>query len=155
MTVSIHAVTPDFVAEVGDVALNKVSSDDLDHPIVDSPNGGYDGFVDLKELKDKDGSWLPVSPPPGAMAVNVGEVALSDFYSRLILSKEGRLNLQDIVRKPEAGAQPVASAPEQAATAPAVEVRSLAKRYGRVRSGPYLDKRTASIARYMHDASVP
>ena len=29
MTVSIHAVTPDFVAEVGDVALNKVSSDDL------------------------------------------------------------------------------------------------------------------------------
>jgi hypothetical protein len=49
------------------------------------------------------------------MAVNVGEVALSDFYSRLILSKEGRLNLQDIVRKPEAGAgQPVASAPEPA-----------------------------------------
>ena len=29
------------------------------------------------------------------------------------------------------------------------------KRYGRVRSGPYLDKRTASIARYMTDAVVP
>ena len=29
MTLSIHAVTPDFVAEVGDVALNKVSSEDL------------------------------------------------------------------------------------------------------------------------------
>jgi monofunctional biosynthetic peptidoglycan transglycosylase len=29
------------------------------------------------------------------------------------------------------------------------------KRYGRVRSGPYLDKRTASIARYMADAAVP
>jgi len=29
------------------------------------------------------------------------------------------------------------------------------KRYGRVRSGPYLDKRTASIARYMPDAVVP
>lgn len=53
------------------------------------------------------------------MAVNVGEVALSDFYSRLILSKEGRLNLQDIVRKPEAGAAPVASAPQPAATAAA------------------------------------
>ena len=50
------------------------------------------------------------------MAVNIGEVALSDFYSRLILSKEGRLNLQDIVRKPEAGTQPVASVPERAAT---------------------------------------
>jgi monofunctional biosynthetic peptidoglycan transglycosylase len=29
------------------------------------------------------------------------------------------------------------------------------KRYGRVRSGPYLDQRTASIARYMPDAIVP
>lgn len=29
------------------------------------------------------------------------------------------------------------------------------KRYGRVRSGPYLDKRTANIARYMPDAIVP
>jgi alpha-ketoglutarate-dependent 2,4-dichlorophenoxyacetate dioxygenase len=29
VAVSIHAVTPDFVAEVGDVALNKVSSEDL------------------------------------------------------------------------------------------------------------------------------
>ena len=29
------------------------------------------------------------------------------------------------------------------------------KRYGRVRSGPYLDKRTASIARYLPDAIVP
>ena len=29
------------------------------------------------------------------------------------------------------------------------------KRYGRVRSGPYLDKRTADIARYMGDAVVP
>ena len=29
MAVSIHAVTPDFVAEVGDVALNKVSPEDL------------------------------------------------------------------------------------------------------------------------------
>jgi alpha-ketoglutarate-dependent 2,4-dichlorophenoxyacetate dioxygenase len=29
VAVSIHAVTPDFVAEVGDVALNRVSSEDL------------------------------------------------------------------------------------------------------------------------------
>jgi monofunctional biosynthetic peptidoglycan transglycosylase len=29
------------------------------------------------------------------------------------------------------------------------------KRYGRARSGPYLDKRTADIARYMPDAIVP
>jgi monofunctional biosynthetic peptidoglycan transglycosylase len=29
------------------------------------------------------------------------------------------------------------------------------KRYGRVRAGPYLDRRTADILRYMPDASVP
>lgn len=32
------------------------------------------------------------------MSINVGEIALSDYYSRLILSKEGRLNLADIVK---------------------------------------------------------
>ncbi len=41
------------------------------------------------------------------MTVNVGEIALADFYSRLILNKDGRLNLADIVRKP-AGATEVA-----------------------------------------------
>ena len=35
------------------------------------------------------------------LAINIGEIALSDYYSRLILNKEGRLNLADIVKKPE------------------------------------------------------
>ena len=59
------------------------------------------------------------------MAVNVGEVALSDFYSRLILSKDGRLNLQDIVRKPEDGADKPAGAtaqPVAPANSPAAQV---------------------------------
>ncbi len=30
------------------------------------------------------------------LAVNIGEIALTDFYSRLILSGDGRLNLQDV-----------------------------------------------------------
>ncbi len=58
------------------------------------------------------------------MAVNVGEVALSDFYSRLILSKEGRLNLQDIVRTSQTAATKEASAPP--ATAKAAEVQPAA-----------------------------
>lgn len=37
------------------------------------------------------------------MAVNVGEIALTDFYSRLILNDAGQLNVASIVRKPEAG----------------------------------------------------
>jgi hypothetical protein len=61
------------------------------------------------------------------MAVNVGEVALSDFYSRLILSKEGRLNLQDIVRKPEGGAQQLAGTPDQAAPVASAEKAAAAK----------------------------
>jgi hypothetical protein len=34
------------------------------------------------------------------MAVNISEIALTDFYSRLILNKEGKLNVADIVKKP-------------------------------------------------------
>lgn len=35
------------------------------------------------------------------MTINIGEIALADFYSRLILNAAGRLNVQDIVKKPE------------------------------------------------------
>ena len=41
------------------------------------------------------------------MAINIGEIALSDFYSKLILNQSGRLNVQDIVRQPAAGTVPV------------------------------------------------
>ncbi len=44
------------------------------------------------------------------MTINVGEIALTDFYSKLILNESGRLNLQDIVSKPDAGAVPVTTA---------------------------------------------
>ncbi len=54
------------------------------------------------------------------MSVTVGEVALSDFYSRLILSKEGRLNLQDMVRTANpAESKPAEAAPQATATASA------------------------------------
>lgn len=49
------------------------------------------------------------------MAINVGEIALTDFYSKLILSPAGRLNVQDIVRK--SGAEPVPVAPATPAKA--------------------------------------
>lgn len=35
------------------------------------------------------------------MAINIGEIALTDYFSRLILNKEGKLNVADIVKKPE------------------------------------------------------
>lgn len=35
------------------------------------------------------------------MAINIGEIALTDYFSRLILNKEGKLNVAEIVKKPE------------------------------------------------------
>jgi outer membrane protein OmpA-like peptidoglycan-associated protein len=49
--------------------------------------------------------------------LNIGEIALSDFYSRLILNPQGRLNLADIVRKP---ASPDTGASRPDASPPAV-----------------------------------
>lgn len=53
------------------------------------------------------------------LSVAVGEIALSDFYSRLILNKEGRLNLADLVRKDDAAAPPDAAKTADTKTAAA------------------------------------
>jgi uncharacterized protein involved in outer membrane biogenesis len=51
------------------------------------------------------------------LALDIREVALSDFYTRLIISPEGRFNLQQIVKAPADTA--AAGAPAAAAAAPA------------------------------------
>ncbi|AXS79632.1 DUF748 domain-containing protein [Dechloromonas sp. HYN0024] len=40
------------------------------------------------------------------LAINVAEIALSDYFSRLILNKDGKLNVADIVRKPAGESRP-------------------------------------------------
>ncbi|MBE9608622.1 DUF748 domain-containing protein [Chitinilyticum piscinae] len=66
------------MAQVSDFyALDKVSGDD---------------FLRWKQLR-LSGIDAQLDPP----ALKVGEILLGDFYSRLILSADGRLNLQDIV----------------------------------------------------------
>lgn len=35
------------------------------------------------------------------LAINIGEIALTDYFSRLILNKDGKLNVSEIVKKPE------------------------------------------------------
>lgn len=66
------------------------------------------------------------------LAIDVREIALADFFSRLILNKDGRLNLADIVRRNEAAplvadattAPPPANPPRAAAPAtPPVPIR--------------------------------
>jgi len=54
------------------------------------------------------------------LAIGVGEIALSDFFARVILNEAGRLNLQDIiVRPPQAEPAPAAAAPAPVPAEPA------------------------------------
>ncbi len=74
-------------------------------------NGGFTGLATIGDLNavDKLNSadflrWKSlyfgkVDVRLNPVAVSIGEVALSDFYSRLIVSPEGKLNLMQIVRK--------------------------------------------------------
>lgn len=52
------------------------------------------------------------------LALEIGQVALKDFYARIILSAQGKLNLADVIKRPQAAlappAQPDASAAEPA-----------------------------------------
>ena len=56
------------------------------------------------------------------MALKIGEIALSDFYSRLILNQDGRLNLADMVRTTPAG-QGEPADKRSADTAPAMPIQ--------------------------------
>ena len=63
---------------------------------------------------------VDVSMAPGtATRVAVREAALSDFYARIMVAPNGRLNLQDLLKTP-AQAEQAATAPAQAPAAPAV-----------------------------------
>lgn len=71
---------------------------------------------------------VDVSMAPGKpVAVDVRETALSDFFARIIVQANGRINLQDMVKSAEPPAAPAASpasAPEAVATAaPAPVIR--------------------------------
>jgi hypothetical protein len=61
------------------------------------------------------------------MAINIGEIALADFYSKLILNPAGRLNVQDIVKKTE-GEKPAtteAAAPAPTSASKSAEVKAV------------------------------
>lgn len=79
-------------------------------------------------------------------SLSVQEVALSDYYARIIVSPQGRLNLQDIVRQKEGvtavPATPVAKTPAPAAT-PADQSAALAKMIDAAR--PPIDVKTVVL----------
>ncbi|MDP2827639.1 MAG: DUF748 domain-containing protein [Sulfuricellaceae bacterium] len=57
------------------------------------------------------------------LALDIREIALSDFYSRLIISPQGELNLMQIVKKPANGATVPVSASAASEPAPIFPVR--------------------------------
>jgi uncharacterized protein involved in outer membrane biogenesis/outer membrane protein OmpA-like peptidoglycan-associated protein len=60
------------------------------------------------------------SATPGVLsALTIDQLALSDYFARIIVSPQGRLNLQDIMRSADAPAQ-AAATPSAIAAAPAV-----------------------------------
>ena len=59
--------------------------------------------------------------PPGRPRVEIGEAVLADFYSRLVITEQGRFNLQDVAA-PGAAASAPAGAASAAAPAGAVAV---------------------------------
>lgn len=77
---------------------------------------------------------LDSSKPDLLSSLSVGEVALSDYFARIILSKEGRLNLQDIVKQPASAltsvappTAPIVAAPPAPPKPPASQSAALAR----------------------------
>lgn len=81
--------------------------------------GAVDRFNAIEFLRWKSLYFGTVDVQSSPLNVNVGEVALSDFYSRLVISREGKLNLLQLLRP--VGAQDPAPAVADAPASPPVE----------------------------------
>ncbi|KAF3999832.1 DUF748 domain-containing protein [Glaciimonas immobilis] len=89
--------------------------------IIDKQNG-----ADFLNWKSLDINGIDANIDGSAQNINLGKIAIDDFYARAILSPEGRLNLQDIVVS-KAGKTLVVSEPAtisgpKKSTVPAAEV---------------------------------
>ncbi len=74
--------------------------------------------------------------PAKATRVDVKETVLTDFFARVIVTPEGRINLQDLLKKPGASAAAAAPAP---VNAPPDATKTVAARADSVRAGAQKD----------------
>jgi uncharacterized protein involved in outer membrane biogenesis len=89
---------------------------------------GTSGDEELLAWKALNLRGIDVALAPGAPArVDVRETVLSDFYARVILSEEGRLNLQDLV-KAQPGAAVPATPAKVAASGPESDAKKIANK---------------------------
>lgn len=96
----------------------------LDDFVSNSVQGsGVQGLQSGEELlrwKSLNVPGVEVAMVPGApLQVQVREVAFTDFYARLIVNPQGRLNLQDLVRSEATPPPAIPAVPALAASAPA------------------------------------
>jgi hypothetical protein len=84
------------------------------------------GNEDLLRWKSFDIAGIDAVLDP--LKVAVGEVALTDFFARVVLTPAGRLNLQDVFPGKDAAAPDSAPATAAAAAAPAVPVDKAAQK---------------------------
>ncbi|MBC7780886.1 MAG: DUF748 domain-containing protein [Proteobacteria bacterium] len=83
-TLNVDASTPTLrAAFLGDAGLMNFAA---------TARAGTDELLRWKAL-----SFRGVSVTSAPMQLAIGEVALSDFFARLVLSAQGRLNLQDLI----------------------------------------------------------
>ena len=104
------------VAAAADVTLNDVK---INSPINSSTSTSLAGTDELLSWETLAMKGVKFEMKPGTRPqLEIGEAALSDFYSRLVISEQGRINLQDVGASPEASVPTSASAAATAASAP-------------------------------------
>jgi hypothetical protein len=97
------------VKAAGDVLLGDVHVSSLPDANTRAGITSTDELLNWQALALK---GLSFAMKPGAKPLlEVREAALSDFYSRLIVTEQGRFNLQDVAAPPGAASAPAAAAP--------------------------------------------
>lgn len=134
-------VTRGQVAVSGDLQLRQVDAAKTDE--APALAGGFSGQATIGDfsavdklnsadfLRWKSFYFGKIDAKLNPNSVSIGEVALSDFFARVIVTPEGKLNLMQIVRQPDSAAVAVvpdaASNPESVAASPAPAVEGKAE----------------------------
>ena len=144
----LRAVQP-YVAPYLNVALVSAKASVNGKLTLDAPSGTvqdakavnarYQGRLALTDLRTQDSvnqadflAWrslsldgLDASWKAGALNADLGRIALNDFYGRLIINPNGKLNLSDLVKR-EASAESKSLTTPQAAPQPATPASAIA-----------------------------
>ncbi|MGA0569290.1 DUF748 domain-containing protein [Variovorax sp. VNK109] len=107
----------------GDTSLEDFRANTVPLAQVAGAPAGFSISEELLSWKALSLRGLEVAMAPGTMTrVNVRETTLADFYARVTINPDGRINLQDLVRHdPPSAGQPATASASATATAPVAE----------------------------------